>query len=113
MSTDSVRNRLLEAAKGKWSLELETGPQGQQYGQVIARHTTSTTHEETWVCEVKEFPPCGPNGRLLVHAPVDLALALDVIEAATIVSELGRKGLPSDGALTRFDVALAAFEAAP
>ena len=88
MSTESVRQRLQEAASPVWR-------EGNGNGEIW--------NKEHW------------DALAVVHdhAVVDLALALDVIEVATIVSELGRKGLPSDGALTRFDVALAAFEAAP
>ena len=107
MSTQSLRGRLELATMGDWSF----GQKGvvcwpddppPAMAPILARDERATN----WAADAD----------LIVHAPTDLRLALDVIEAARVHSRILR-GVASLGevssSLSKLETTLDAFEATP
>ena len=100
MSTESVRARLDAATSGRW---YRISKARANEGRIV-------------VIGDYAIDPNWNDADLIAHAPTDLRLALDVIEAAKAHAALERGGCTlgaASSSLSRLESTLAAFEATP
>jgi len=105
VSVESVRARLDAATSGPWAMRAHDG-----CATVIAPSLTMPWDTVVYADDSGHPRTSESDADLIAHAPTDLRLALDVIEAATEV----RQGfLDGHFDMSKMFATLDAFEAAP